>query len=89
MHLGIWEIALILVIVLVLFGAGKLPQVMGDVARGVKSFRAGLREDEAAPVSSSSSTPVEPIPVASQPAVTVSSVAGVVSSSPEHGGKPA
>lgn len=46
MSIGIWQIVLILVIVLILFGAGKLPRVMGDVARGVKSFKAGLKEDE-------------------------------------------
>ena len=32
MSIGIWQIVLILVIVLILFGAGKLPRVMGDVA---------------------------------------------------------
>lgn len=47
MSIGIWQIVLILVIVLILFGAGKLPRVMGDVAKGVKSFKAGLKEDEA------------------------------------------
>lgn len=40
-----WQIVLILVIVLILFGAGKLPRVMGDVAKGVKTFKAGLKED--------------------------------------------
>ena len=46
MSIGIWQIVLILVIVLILFGAGKLPRVMGDVAKGVKSFKAGLKDDE-------------------------------------------
>ena len=45
MSIGIWQIVLILVIVLILFGAGKLPRVMGDVAKGVKSFKAGLKEE--------------------------------------------
>jgi len=40
-----WQIVLILVIVLILFGAGKLPRVMGDVAKGVKSFKAGMKDD--------------------------------------------
>ncbi|MDP6517982.1 MAG: twin-arginine translocase TatA/TatE family subunit [Alphaproteobacteria bacterium] len=48
MSIGIWQIVLILVIVLILFGAGKLPRVMGDVAKGVKSFKAGLKDDETA-----------------------------------------
>ena len=43
--IGVWQIVLILAIVLILFGAGKLPRVMGDVANGVKSFKAGLKEE--------------------------------------------
>ena len=46
MSIGIWQVVLILLIVLILFGAGKLPKVMGDVAKGVKSFKAGMRDDE-------------------------------------------
>lgn len=45
MTFGLWEILLILLIILIIFGAGKLPQVMGDVAKGVRSFRAGLKEE--------------------------------------------
>ncbi len=44
--LGHWEIILILVIVLILFGAGKLPKVAGDIAKGIKSFKAGLKEED-------------------------------------------
>ena len=44
--LGHWEIILILVIVLILFGAGKLPKVAGEIAKGIKSFRAGLKDEE-------------------------------------------
>ena len=46
MSIGIWQIVLILVIVMILFGAGKLPRVMGDVAKGVKSFKSGLKDDD-------------------------------------------
>lgn len=46
MSLGIWQIALLVVLVLMLFGAGRLPRIMGDVAKGIKSFKKGL-EDEA------------------------------------------
>ncbi len=45
MSIGIWQVVLILLIVLILFGAGKLPKVMGDVAKGVKNFKKGLAED--------------------------------------------
>ena len=37
----------VLVIVLLLFGAGKLPNVMGDLARGVKAFKSGMKDEEA------------------------------------------
>ena len=47
MSLGITEMVLILAIVLLLFGAGKLPTVMGDLAKGIRNFKAGLKEDEA------------------------------------------
>ena len=45
MSLGIWQILLIVVLVLLLFGAGKLPNVMGDLAKGVKNFKKGLEDD--------------------------------------------
>lgn len=41
---GIWQIGLIVLIVLLLFGAGKLPSVMGDLAKGVRNFKQGLNE---------------------------------------------
>ena len=46
MSIGIWQVVLVLLIVVILFGAGKLPKVMGDVAKGVKNFKAGMRDDE-------------------------------------------
>ena len=44
--LGHWEILLILVIVLIVFGAGKLPKVAGELAKGIKSFRQGLKDQK-------------------------------------------
>ncbi|MBT4768933.1 MAG: twin-arginine translocase TatA/TatE family subunit [Rhodospirillaceae bacterium] len=46
MSVGPWQIILILVIVLIIFGAGKLPRVMGDIAKGVKNFKSGLKDEE-------------------------------------------
>jgi sec-independent protein translocase protein TatA len=46
MGIGMGELLLILVIVFVLFGAGKLPQVMGDLGKGIKSLKKGLKEEE-------------------------------------------
>jgi sec-independent protein translocase protein TatA len=33
-------------IILILFGAGKLPRVMGDFAKGIKNFKAGMKDDD-------------------------------------------
>ena len=42
--LGLGELLVVLVIVLVLFGAGRLPEVMGSLGKGVQAFKRGLRE---------------------------------------------
>jgi sec-independent protein translocase protein TatA len=45
--LGIWEIVLILVIILIIFGVGKLPQVGNAIGKGIRSFKRGQSgEDE-------------------------------------------
>ncbi len=41
-----WQIAIVLVLVVLLFGRGKISELMGDVARGIKSFKKGMHEDE-------------------------------------------
>jgi len=43
--LSIWHILLVLVVIMILFGAGKLPRVMGDLAKGIKSFKEGLKDE--------------------------------------------
>ena len=46
-RIGPWEIALILVIILIVFGVGKLPQIGGAIGKGLRSFKRGQRgEDE-------------------------------------------
>ena len=46
-RIGPWEIALILVIILIVFGVGKLPQVGGAIGKGLRAFKRGQRgEDE-------------------------------------------
>ena len=44
--IGPWQLALILLIVLVVFGAGKLPKVMGELGKGVKSLKNSLKDEE-------------------------------------------
>jgi len=48
-HLGPWEIGLILVIILIIFGVGKLPQIGSAIGQGIREFRKEQRgEDEVA-----------------------------------------
>jgi len=45
MSIGFWQLILILLIVLLVFGAGKLPRVMGDLGNGIRSMKTGLKEE--------------------------------------------
>jgi sec-independent protein translocase protein TatA len=51
----------VLAIVLVLFGAGKLPRVMGDFAKGIKAFKSGMKEEDE-PVAAATPQVVVPPP---------------------------
>ena len=46
MGIGIWQILIVVVLVFVLFGAGRLPRVMEDIAKGIKSFKKGMNDDD-------------------------------------------
>ena len=46
MSIGIWQIAIVVILVVLLFGRGKISSLMGDVAKGIKSFKAGMKEGE-------------------------------------------
>jgi sec-independent protein translocase protein TatA len=42
--LGIGELLVVLVIILVVFGAGRLPEVMGSLGKGIQAFKRGMKE---------------------------------------------
>jgi sec-independent protein translocase protein TatA len=42
---SIWHWAIVLLVVVLLFGRGKISEVMGDVAKGIKSFKKGMTDD--------------------------------------------
>ena len=46
MSIGIWQIAIVVILVVLLFGRGKISSLMGDVAKGVKSFKKGINDDD-------------------------------------------
>jgi sec-independent protein translocase protein TatA len=43
---SIWHWLVVLLVILLLFGSGKISSLMGDLAKGIKSFRQNMREDE-------------------------------------------
>jgi sec-independent protein translocase protein TatA len=45
---SIWHLLIVLVVVVLMFGAGRLPTLMGDMAKGVKAFKKGLHDDDVA-----------------------------------------
>lgn len=46
MGLSLSHLLLVLVVVLLVFGAGRLPTIMADLAKGLKAFKSGLKEEE-------------------------------------------
>ena len=45
MGLSFWQIAVVVILVVLLFGRGKISSLMGDVAKGIKSFKKGMSSD--------------------------------------------
>tara|TARA_B100000965_G_C19289330_1_gene625130 strand:+ start:427 stop:630 length:204 start_codon:yes stop_codon:yes gene_type:complete len=56
MSIGFWQIAIVVVLVVLLFGRGKISSLMGDVAKGIKSFKKGMSDN---PDQSSSTSSTE------------------------------
>ena len=46
MGISFWQIAIVVVLVVLLFGRGKISSLMGDVSKGIKSFKKGMSSDE-------------------------------------------
>ena len=44
MGISFWQIAIVVVLVVLLFGRGKISSLMGDVAKGIKSFKKGMKD---------------------------------------------
>jgi sec-independent protein translocase protein TatA len=66
----------VLAIVLVLFGAGKLPRVMGDFAKGIKAFKSGMKEEDEPMAAATPAAQVTPPPAAAAaPAAPTATVA--------------
>ena len=46
MSLGPWQLIIIALVILVLFGRGRISEMMGDFGKGIKSFKQGMNEEE-------------------------------------------
>jgi sec-independent protein translocase protein TatA len=67
--LSIWHWIIVIAVVLLLFGRGKISELMGDVAQGIKAFKKGMSDDETAGAQPDKSEP--PRTIDHQPAKTV------------------
>ncbi|HKG76271.1 MAG TPA: twin-arginine translocase TatA/TatE family subunit [Beijerinckiaceae bacterium] len=54
---SIWHWVIVGIVVMLLFGRGKISEMMGDVAKGIKAFKKGMSDEDAAPTTT---TPVQP-----------------------------
>jgi sec-independent protein translocase protein TatA len=54
--MSFWHWALVILVVILLFGRGKVSDLMGDVAKGIKSFKKGMAEDEPAAAATDTKT---------------------------------
>lgn len=60
--IGIPELLIILVIVLLIFGAGKLPQIGGNLGKAIKNFKGGVKEDDPEELKSAKAERIEEKP---------------------------
>ena len=76
----------VLAILIILFGAGKLPRVMGDFAKGIKAFKSGMAEEDA-PAATAPPAQVTPPPATvatATPSATVSAAPAAVAADRPH-----
>jgi sec-independent protein translocase protein TatA len=59
--MSLWHWIVVIVVVLLLFGRGKISELMGDMAQGIKAFKKGMSEDEKAETPPASTDPVKTI----------------------------
>jgi len=67
MGISFWHIVIVLVVVLLLFGAGKIPRLMKDLGSGITAFKKGLKENEAPGEQPPAAAPASP-QIPAQPA---------------------
>jgi sec-independent protein translocase protein TatA len=78
---SIWHWIVVGVVVMLLFGRGKVSELMGDVAKGIKSFKKGMAEDETPPAAT---TPVDPKVIDQVQASNAAAAASAAQAKTEH-----
>ncbi len=78
---SIWHWIVVGVVVMLLFGRGKVSELMGDVAKGIKSFKKGMAEDETPPAAS---TPADPKVIDQVQASNAAAAANAAQAKAEH-----
>lgn len=64
---SIWHWVIVLIVVLVLFGRGRVSEIMGDFGKGIKSFKQGLAEDDSKPAAPPAQLPASETTVNANP----------------------
>ena len=68
---SVWHWIIVIAVVLLLFGRGKISELMGDVAQGIKAFKKGMSEDEAKADTPAADAKADPKIIDHQPAQSV------------------
>jgi sec-independent protein translocase protein TatA len=63
MSLSIWQILLVVVLFILLFGRGRIPALMGDLAEGIRSFKKGIADEQIQPVTNAAAEKVQSVPL--------------------------
>lgn len=63
MSLSIWQILLVVVLFILLFGRGRIPALMGDLAEGIRSFKKGIADEQIQPVTNAAAEKVQSAPL--------------------------
>jgi sec-independent protein translocase protein TatA len=80
---SIWHWLVVGVIVMLLFGRGKVSEMMGDVAKGIKAFKKGMAEEDNPPAATAPAAPAEPVrTIEHQPSTKASEPAATAAGAP-------
>jgi sec-independent protein translocase protein TatA len=80
--MSLWHWIVVIVVVLLLFGRGKISELMGDMAQGIKAFKKGMTEDEKAETPPAANEPVKTIDHQAAPGTATTASPATAASAP-------